>query len=62
MSPRKAEVESPPQGTVSRATRAQLQVAFDKPPPEWIREGRLRIDIVANDVTFDRARAALAKL
>ncbi len=61
-SPRNAEVDAPPVGTVSRATRSQVQVAFDRPPPDWVAEGRLRLDVAANDVTFQRARDALARV
>ena len=61
VSPRKAELDEPPQGTVVSATRASVVVAFDKPPPQWMGEGRLRLDITANDVTFDRAKKALAQ-
>jgi ATP-dependent RNA/DNA helicase IGHMBP2 len=57
--PRKAEVEGAPQGTVSRATKTSLEVAFERPPPEWMSAGRLRVDLVANDVTWERAKLAL---
>lgn len=59
VAPRKAEVDDPPHGTVSRSTKTSLEVAFDRPPPEWMAEGRLRIDLVANDVTWERAKSAL---
>jgi superfamily I DNA and/or RNA helicase len=59
VSPRKAEVEEPPAGTVVRCTRAELQVAFEQPPPEWVHEGRLRVDLVSNEVTWKRTSAAL---
>jgi len=59
VSPRKAEVEDAPHGTVSRATKTSVEVAFERPPPEWMGEGRLRVDLVANDVTFERARGVL---
>ncbi len=61
VSPRKAEVENPPTGTVVSATRTSVVVAFDRPPPQWMGEGRLRLDVTANDVTFDRAKLALSK-
>ena len=61
VSPRKAPVESPPQGTVAYASRTSLTVAFDRPPPPWMGEGRLRLDVTVNDVTFDRARTALTR-
>ncbi len=60
--PRKAEVDRPPSGIVSRATSTRVQVAFDRAPPEFVREGRLRVDRIPNDVTFDRARAGLRRL
>src|SRR5690349_17809303 len=34
VSPRKAEVDSPPTGTVVSATRTSVVVAFDRPPPQ----------------------------
>lgn len=61
VSPRKAELESPPQGTVVSSTRSRVVVAFDRPPPPWMSEGRLRLDVTANDVTFDRAQSALKR-
>ncbi len=62
VSPRKAPIDGPPSGVVTRFQRHQLEIAFDRPPPPFIAEGRLRIDLVANDVTFDRAKGVLTKL
>lgn len=61
VSPRKALVDSPPQGTVVSANKTAITVAFDKPLPPWVSEGRLRLDVTVNDVTFDRARTALTR-
>ncbi len=61
VSPRKAEVENPPTGTVVSATRTSVVVAFERPPPQWMGEGRLRLDVTANDVTFERAKTALKR-
>ncbi len=61
VSPRKAPVEAPPSGTVASASRKEVVVAFDRPPPPWMGEGRLRLDVTANDVTFDRAKGALTR-
>jgi ATP-dependent RNA/DNA helicase IGHMBP2 len=61
VSPRKALVDSPPQGTVVSASKTSVVVAFERPPPEWMSEGRLRLDVTANDVTFERAKKALTK-
>ncbi len=62
VSPRKAEVDFAPSGLVTRASRQQIQVAFDKPPPPWVNEGRLRLDKLANQVTYDRIRCAVLKV
>ena len=62
VAPRKAEVDFAPTGLVTRATRQLVQVAFDKPPPPWVGEGRLRLDKVANHVTYERTRAAVLKI
>ncbi|HEY1087882.1 MAG TPA: AAA family ATPase, partial [Archangium sp.] len=61
VSPRKAELDDPPQGTVVSATKTSVVVAFDKPPPMWMGEGRLRLDVTANDVTFERAKTSLSR-
>lgn len=60
--PRRSEEMESARGIVSRATRTKVQVAFDRPPPPWISEGRLRLDLIPNDVTFDRARTATLKV
>ena len=60
--PRKAEVESPASGIVARVTATRVQVAFERAPPDYARQGRLRVDRVPNDVTFERARDGLRRL
>lgn len=60
--PRKAEVDSPAMAVVYRTGRKALQLAFERPPPPFVREGRLRIDLSANEITFDRAKASLRRL
>jgi ATP-dependent RNA/DNA helicase IGHMBP2 len=59
--PRKAEVEDAPTAIVSNATRADVQLAFDRSPPPFVAEGRLRLDLVPNDATFQRTLAALER-
>lgn len=60
--PRKAEDVAPVTGLVSRATRARVTLAFDRPPPPFVGEGRLRLDLVPNDITYQRARAAVERM
>lgn len=59
VSPRRAEVEDPPRGIVVSAGKNSVVMAFERIPPPWIYEGRLRLDVTANDVTFERAQSAL---
>ncbi len=60
VSPRKAELEErPPSGLVTRANRREVTLAFDRHPPAWISEGRLRLDVLSNDVTYERAKTAV---
>jgi superfamily I DNA and/or RNA helicase len=57
--PRRAEVAPPERALVARGGRNRVQLAFDRPPPEFVRSGRLVLDLVADDVTFSRADAAV---
>ncbi len=59
VSPRKAQVDDAPIATVVRSNRTSLVLAFDRRPPEWIFEGRLRIDVVSNDLSVERQRAGI---
>jgi superfamily I DNA and/or RNA helicase len=60
--PRKSEDVPPANALVSRAGRKAVTLAFDKPPPPWVAEGRLRLDVVPNDVTYQRSRAAVERM
>src|SRR5919106_1426741 len=60
--PRKAEVDSPASGMVARVTSTRIQIALERTPPEYVRQGRLRVDRVPNDVTFERARDGLRRI
>lgn len=60
--PRKADVEHPGRAVVSRSTATRVQLAFDRSPPSWMADGRLMLDIVPNDISFDRAKAAVRKM
>lgn len=59
ISPRKAKVDDGPTAVVTQCRRTSLQLALERPPPEWAREGRLRIDVMANDATVERQRKGL---
>lgn len=60
--PRRAEVPQPPRALVARASRTQVQLAFDRDPPPFVLEGLLRVDRIPNDVTYERTRSGLERL
>ena len=60
--PRRAENEEPAVGIVSAANQRRVEVALDAEPPGFAKEGRLRLDVVPNDVTFSRAKAAIERV
>ncbi len=62
LAPRRAEVSEAAKATVVRATRFQAELAFERPPPPFVFDGRLKAALTQNDVTFDRAKQALAAL
>ena len=60
--PRRAEVSPPERALVSRVTRDRVQLAFDRPPPPFVRDGRLVLDLVTDDVTFRRLDTAVQQM
>ncbi|NPA75149.1 MAG: IGHMBP2 family helicase [Euryarchaeota archaeon] len=51
-----------PMGTVYEKGRNFITVAFSSPPPAFALKGRVRLDLYASDVTFQRMLAALEAL
>ncbi|WP_456477495.1 IGHMBP2 family helicase [Methanopyrus sp.] len=49
-------------GTVVEKTKRSITVAFDSPPPKWAVGDGIRIDLYANDVTFQRMMEALERI
>jgi superfamily I DNA and/or RNA helicase len=60
--PRRAEVSPPERALVSRVMKDRMQVAFDRPPPPFVRDGRLVVDLVIDDVTFRRLDTAVQEV
>src|SRR5215468_6242610 len=60
--PRRAEVAPPERALVTRGGRVNIQLAFDRPPPDFVRSGRLVLDLVTDDVTFSRADSAVIEV
>jgi Cdc6-like AAA superfamily ATPase len=51
-----------PRGVVARRTRTSIAVAFDEPPPDWARDGRVVLELEPSPVTWDRLAAGLGRL
>src|SRR5262249_31390312 len=60
--PRRADTAPPEPALVVRGGRDRVQLAFDRAPPDFVRSGRLALDLVADDVTFARADAAVVEV
>ncbi len=60
--PRAAQGAAPERAVVVRASRTRVEVAFERPPPPFVRTGRVVLDVVPDDVTFGRAAAAVAEV
>lgn len=54
--------DEPVTGVVARMTRGRVGVALDGPPPEWMDSGRLFLELLPNEVTYERQRKGLARL
>ncbi len=54
--------DEPPRGVVARRTRARLGVLFDEPPPDWVTEGRVNLELEPSEVTFTRLAAGISRL
>jgi len=59
---RREERPDAPTGVVARRTRARIAVAFDEPPPDWVTEGRVVLELEPSPVTWERLVAGLARL
>lgn len=60
--PRRTEALTPAKGVVTRASATRVTVAFDRSPPDFLDEGRLVLELIPNDITYERSVAALAQV
>ncbi|ABC83980.1 AAA domain-containing protein [Anaeromyxobacter dehalogenans] len=51
-----------PQGVVARRTRTTVAVAFDEPPPDWVTDGRVVLELEPSPVTWERLSGGLRRL
>jgi len=54
--------EDAPTGIVARRTRGRIAVAFDEPPPDWVTEGRIALELLPSPVTYERLAGALRRM
>ena len=54
--------EDAPSGIVARRTRGRIAVAFDQPPPDWVTEGRVALELLPSPVTYERLAGALRRI
>lgn len=51
-----------PQATVIEKSRFSFTIAYNQEPPGYLYKGRLRVDLFANDISFQRMQEALFSL
>jgi Cdc6-like AAA superfamily ATPase len=51
-----------PQGVVARRSRTAIAVAFDEPPPDWVTDGRVVLDLEPSPVTWERLTGGLSRM
>ncbi|HYZ88900.1 MAG TPA: AAA domain-containing protein [Myxococcales bacterium] len=59
---RRGTPDDAPSGIVARRARGRIAVAFDEPPPDWVTEGRVALELLASSVTYDRLAAGLRRM
>jgi hypothetical protein len=59
---RREERPDAPRGVVARRTRMSVSVAFDEPPPDWVTDGRVVLELEPSPVTWERLAAGLGRL
>src|SRR5438094_5392640 len=59
---RRTVPEDAPSGIVARRARGRIAVAFDEPPPDWVTDGRVSLELLASSVTYDRLAAGLRRI
>jgi ATP-dependent RNA/DNA helicase IGHMBP2 len=54
--------EDAPSGIVARRTRGRIAVAFDLPPPDWVTDGRVALELLPSPVTYERLAGGLRRM
>lgn len=59
---RRSEDDEEVSGVVARLSRTHLSLALDGPPPDWVELGNVCLELLPNDVTYERQRSGLRRL
>jgi ATP-dependent RNA/DNA helicase IGHMBP2 len=59
---RRGAPDDAPTGIVARRARGRIAVAFDEPPPDWVTEGRVALELLLSSVTYDRLAAGIRRM
>ena len=51
-----------PTGVVARRTRTRVAVAFDEPPPDWVTDGRVVLELEPSPVTWERLLSGIGRI
>jgi len=62
VSARREDRPDAPAGVVARRTRARVSVVFDEPPPDWVTEGRVVLELMPSPVTWERLSSGLRRM
>jgi ATP-dependent RNA/DNA helicase IGHMBP2 len=58
---RRVRADEEPTGVVAKRSWTSIAVAFDEPVPDWTTDGRVVLELVANDVTHSRLADAISR-
>ncbi len=62
LSRRREPTPDAPQGVVARRNRARVSVLFDEPPPDWVTDGRVLVELEASPITWERLSGGLSRM
>ena len=59
---RKTRTDDDPRGVVVKLSRKQIVVSFEAEAPDWLEEGNLCLELLADDTSFQRIRSGLERV
>lgn len=59
---RKTRLEDDPRGVVAKLSRKQITVSFDAEAPDWLEDGNVCLELLADETSFQRIKAGLTRV